>query len=1107
MVNLLTSVFLFCLSLQCFVASFAANTKNITTDESALLAFKSLITSDPSNKLSNNWSTSSSICNWVGVTCHEKHNRVHSLRLENMGLRGTLSPNLGNLSFLVILDLSDNSLSGPFPKEICRLRRLKYLDFSYNEFVGEIPAAVGDLSQLQYLYIGSNNFSGSIPNGIGNLSQLKNWSASHNRLSGVIPETISNLSSLEYISLAFNYFSGKMPNFWHQCEELKILYLQYNSFNKGPIPGGIRNITKLRDLCLSGNNLEGQIPSLNMTFLKKVRMDQNNLNGSLPDNFFNQLPQLETFTVYFNSLEGNIPRSIGNCTSLKFLAFAMNFFTGPIPEEIGHLDQFEFLELANNSLSGTIPPKLFNMSSLTHLHLELNHFSGLIPSNKGYSLPSLQELHLNINNFVGNIPASIFNASNLVQFQLSYNKFSGSFPDIAFGNLRSLQAFLIHNNGLTIGDPSQFFNSLKSCRNLLYLDLSGNHIQSNLPRSIGNISSQYFQADSCGIYGNIPLEVGNMSNLLYFSVEKNNISGPIPGTFKGLLKLQVLNLGNNGIQGSFNEELCEMKSLSELYLDINSLSGSLPTCLGNMTFLKKLDIGFNNLNSKIPSSLWSLTDILEINLTSNAFIGNLPPEIGNLRAILLLDLSRNQISSNIPSTISVIKTLQSLSLAHNKLYGSIPTSLGDMLSLISLDLSQNLLTGAIPNSLTSLLYLQNINFSYNGLQGEIPDGGPFKNFTAQSFMHNEALCGNPRLQVPPCRRQVKKRSLAKKLLLKCMVPIVVSITLIVACIILLKVNKRKKVENTLEKGLSTLGAQRRISYYELVQATNGFNEGNLLGRGGFGSVYQGKLPDGEMIAVKVIDLQSEEKSRTFDAECNSMRNLRHRNLVKIISSCSNLDFKSLVMEFMSNGSVDKWLYSDNYYLTFLQRLNIMIDVASALEYLHHGSPIPVVHCDLKPTNVLLDEDMVAHVSDFGIAKLMDEGQSKTHTQTLATIGYLAPEYGSKGIISVKGDVYSYGIMLMEVFTRRKPTDDMFVGDLSLKTWISGSLPNSIMEVLDSNLIQHNREQIDKNLTHISSIFRLSLNCCEYSPEERINMVDVKASLIRIKTLIFGRKTV
>jgi LRR receptor-like serine/threonine-protein kinase FLS2 len=302
-----------------------------------------------------------------------------------------------------------------------------------------------------------------------------------------------------------------------------------------------------------------------------------------------------------------------------------------------------------------------------------------------------------------------------------------------------------------------------------------------------------------------------------------------------------------------------------------------------------------------------------------------------------------------------------------------------------------MLTGVIPKSLESLLYLQNINFSYNRLQGEIPDGGVFKKLTAQSFMHNEALCGNPRLHVPLCDNQVK-RSLMEKLLLKCIIPIVVSTILIVASIIILKVKKRKKVANTLERGLSTLGAPRRISYYELVQATNGFNESNLLGKGGFGSVYEGKLPDGEMIAVKVIDLQSDVKSKSFDIECNAMKNLRHRNLVKIISGCSNLDFKALVMEFMSNGSVDKWLYSHNYCLNFLQRLNIMIDVASALEYLHHGSSFPVVHCDLKPTNVLLDENMVAHVSDFGIAKLMDEGQSKTHTETLATIGYLAPGY-------------------------------------------------------------------------------------------------------------------
>ncbi|WJX88009.1 hypothetical protein P8452_70138 [Trifolium repens] len=743
------------------------------------------------------------------------------------------------------------------------------------------------------------------------------------------------------------------------------------------------------------------------------------------------------------------------------------------------------------------------MSSLIGLYVVLNNLSGIIQSNRGYSLPNLQYLHLNNNNFVGNIPNTIFNSSKLIQLQLGDNAFNGTLPNNAFGNLRFLESIYINNNNLTIDNSLQFFTSLSNCRYLEYLVLSGNHIVSSLPKSIGNITCRYLHARSCGIVGNIPLEVGNMSELLIFNLYDNNLNGPIPGTLKWLHKLQVLSLSYNRLQGSFIEELCETKILEALRLYNNKLSGVLPTCLGNLTFLRNLYLGNNRFNTEIPSSLWSLTDILEIDLSSNAFIGNLPPEIGNLRAITLLDLSRNQISGNIPATISSLKTLQNLSLAHNKLMGSIPTSLDQMISLMFLDLSQNMLTGDIPKSLESLLYLQNINFSYNRLQGEIPDGGVFKNFTAQSFMHNEALCGNPRLQVHLCDNHVKKSSTEKKLLLKCIIPIVVSTILIVASIMILIVKKRKMVENTLERGLSTLGAARRISYYELVQATNGFNESNLLGKGGFGSVYEGKLPDGETIAVKVIDLQSDVKSKSFDIECNAMKNLRHRNLVKIISGCSNVDFKALVMEFMSNGSVDKWLYSNNYCLNFLQRLNIMIDVASALEYLHHGSSVPVVHCDLKPSNVLLDENMIAHVSDFGIAKLMDEGQSKTHTETLATIGYLAPEYGSKGIVSVKGDVFSYGIMLMEIFTRRKPTDDMFVAELSLKTWISQSLPNSIMEVLDSNLVQQYGKQIDDILTYMSSIFGLALNCCENSPEARLNMADVTASLIKIKTLVVG----
>jgi hypothetical protein len=410
-----------------------------------------------------------------------------------------------------------------------------------------------------------------------------------------------------------------------------------------------------------------------------------------------------------------------------------------------------------------------------------------------------------------------------------------------------------------------------------------------------------------------------------------------------------------------------------------------------MTYLRKFDLGSNRLTSTIPSSFWTLKDILEVNLSSNAIIGNLPSDIKNLRALVSLDLSRNQISSNIPSTISFLTTLETLSLAYNKIKGPIPKSLGEMVGLTFLDLSQNLITGVIPKSLESLSYLKYINLSYNRLQGEIPNGGPFKIFTSQSFMHNEALCGSPNLKVPPCDTQIRKKSKTKMILIICISSIVVVFVILAIACIILQMHKRKKVENPLEKDLSTnLGLLRRLSYFELVQATNEFSESNLLGRGGFGSVYQGMLSCGKMVAVKVLDLKFEATSRSFDAECNAMRNLRHRNLVEIITSCSNVNFKSLVMEFMSNGSLEKWLYSNNHCLGFLQRLNIMIDVASALEYLHHGSSTPVVHCDLKPSNVLLDENMVAHVGDFGISKLLDDGHSKAHTQTLATIGYVAP---------------------------------------------------------------------------------------------------------------------
>ncbi|KAK4484215.1 hypothetical protein RD792_011437 [Penstemon davidsonii] len=165
---------------------------------------------------------------------------------------------------------------------------------------------------------------------------------------------------------------------------------------------------------------------------------------------------------------------------------------------------------------------------------------------------------------------------------------------------------------------------------------------------------------------------------------------------------------------------------------------------------------------------------------------------------------------------------------------------------------------------------------------------------------------------------------------------------------------------------------------------------NLIGKGSIGSVYKGTFSNEICYVVKVFDLDVQGAFKSFDTECQIMRSLRHRNLVKVITSCSNLDFKALVLEYMPNGNLDKWLYSSNYSLNTAQRVGIMIDVASATEYLHQGYSSPIVHCDLKPRNILLDEDMVARVADFGISKLLTHDQRMAQTKTLGTIGYMAP---------------------------------------------------------------------------------------------------------------------
>ncbi|KAK4487014.1 hypothetical protein RD792_006329 [Penstemon davidsonii] len=597
-------------------------------------------------------------------------------------------------------------------------------------------------------------------------------------------------------------------------------------------------------------------------------------------------------------------------------------------------------------------------------------------------------------------------------------------------------------------------SSLTRCHMLEILSMSINELNGNIPGEIWNLSSlQWVDLARNSFTGTIPPSFGNLSNLMVLELSENKIQVEIPCEIGFLSSLTNLRLGMNNLNGEMPQSVFNLSRLEELALDVNEVSGQLPSFFINrgLPNLEILYLGSNQFSGRIPNSISNLSNLNELDHSSNSFSGHIPITLGNLHNLEILILEINQFTNDMSvieqdflTSLANCRYLKDLSIANNSITGLLPKSISSgnlSTSLESFVASSCRISGIIPNEIGNLSNLIWFALGDNELNGIIPETlGKLENLQRKSLLS------------PPSN--------------------------------------------------SPLGlAHERVSYYELLRATNNLDEVNLIGKGSLGSVYKGIFSNGMTAAVKVFDLDVQGSIKSFDIECQILRSIRHRNLVKVITSCSNLDFKALVLEYMRNGNLDQWLYSPNYFLSIAQRLGIMIDVASAIKYLHQDYSSPIVHCDLKPSNILLDENMVALVGDFGIAKLLTNDRRMELTKTLGTIGYMAPEYGSEGLVSTSVDVYSYGILLMETFTRKKPTDEMFLGQLTLRNWVFGSLPNGIAKLVDDDLLNVDRESIRaKHEMLLTQIIELALECTIDSPEERLNMKDV---LIRLKKIKIG----
>ncbi|KAH0652166.1 hypothetical protein KY289_029844 [Solanum tuberosum] len=887
----------------------------------------------------------------------------------------------------------------------------------------------------------------------------------------------------------------------------------------------------------------------------ELDLSHHSLRGTISPSL-SGLSFLQILDLSGNLLEGQIPAELGNLVKLNQLSLSSNLLEGEIPNELGFLHELKYLDLGTNNLSGAIPLSLFcNCSaSLQYMDLSNNSLRGEIPMDDHCELSGLKFLLLWSNELVGEVPIALSKSTKLEWLDLESNSLSGELPSDIVSKMPKLQfLYLSYNNfdshsGNT--DLTPFFASLVNSTNLQELELAGNNLGGELPPIIGNISKNLAQIhlDDNLIYGSIPTQISSLVNITLLNLSSNHLngtippelcrmgklerlylsnnslSGVIPSAFGNVSHLGLLDLSKNNLSGLIPNTFANLPQLRRLLLHDNHLSGTIPPSLGDCVNLEILDLSHNRITGTIPSAVAGLSSLkLYLNLSSNYLHGPIPLELSKMDMVLAIVLSSNNLSSNVPSQLGSCIALEYLNLSRNSLEGPLPSSIGRLPYLKEIDVSFNVLSGEIPQTFQASSTLQNLNFSYNHFSGNVTDTGAFSSLTMSSFMGNFKLCGSVQ-GMRSCHKKKGRHFIITILLSLLITPIFC----IVGYPLLLRsrfrnqfasFNKSKVIEDVEQGGGRKEQKYPRISRMQLIEATGGFSSSSLIGAGRYGRVYKGVLKNNMSIAVKVIDTKGGgEISGSFKRECQILKRTRHRNLIRIITTCSRPDFKALVFPLMSNGSLENHLYPSHglrHQLDLAQLVNICSDVAEGVSYLHHYSPVKVVHCDLKPSNILLDYNMTALVTDFGISTLVkaveentnpiDESVNYNSTDGLlcGSIGYIAPEYGMGRRASTKGDVFSFGVLLLEIVTGKRPTDVLFQQGSSLHEWVKSQYSHKLEAMIDEALQRCTTVQRDSNIWHdiVLELIELGLMCTQYNPSTRPTMLDVALEIGRLKQYV------
>ncbi|KAM1248930.1 hypothetical protein ACFX2I_031659 [Malus domestica] len=840
---------------------------------------------------------------------------------------------------------------------------------------------------------------------------------------------------------------------------------------KGKIGKGLQNLQNLKVLSLSSNNFSGDISPEKLALppnLEKLNLSHNSLSGLIPTNLFN-MSSIKFLDLSENSLSGPLPDNLfDNCFSLRYLSLSGNLLEGPLPSTLPRCSSLNSLNLSNNHFSGNpdFASGIWSLTRLRTLDLSNNAFSGYV--SQGISaVHNLKELLLQSNHFSGSLPADIGLCPHLEKIDLSYNMFTDALQD-SLQRLNSLTFFSLSDNMFS-GDFPQWIGSMSS---LKYLDFSNNGFTGSLPPSMSDLRSlNYLSLSNNKLVGTIPTSLAYCNDLSVIRLRGNTFTGSIPeGLFN--LGLEEIDFSHMGLTGSIPPGSSKLfESLRMLDLSSNNLKGNIPAEVGLFSNLRYLNLSWNNLQSRMPPELGFFQNLTVLDLRNSALFGSIPEDVCDSASLAILQLDGNSLTGSIPDEIGNCSSLYLMSLSHNNLSGTIPKSISKLNKLKILKLEFNELSGEIPQELGKLENLLAVNISYNRLVGRLPAGSVFQSLDQTALQGNLGIC-SPLLK-GPCTMNVpkplvldptaynnqmgghrhhNKSATSTKdqrrtfLSLSAIVAISAASLIVLGVIVisLLNASARRRpafVETALESMCSSSSRSGSLASGKLIlfdsrsspewisSPESLLNKASEIGEGVFGTVY--KIPlgaQGRVVAIKrLVTSNIIQCLEDFDREVRILGKARHPNLIALKGYYWTPQMQLLVTEFATNGSLQSKLHERPHSsppLSWANRFKILLGTAKGLAQLHHSYRPPIIHYNIKPSNILLDESYNAKISDFALARLLTKiDQHVVSNRFQSALGYVAPELACQSLrVNEKCDVYGFGVLILEIVTGRRPVE-------------------------------------------------------------------------------------